>query len=373
MGQMIAQFNRDNIKILSELGYEVHLAANFKSKHNTMTVEKLAEFCDKMKKEGIVIHQVDFERKIGAFKSNMIVWKQLLEICQKNSFALIHCQSPLGGFFGRLLGHKLNIKVIYTAHGFHFFKGSPKKNWILYYPIERFLAKYTDTLIVINSEDFKIAKHFKKNLKVIKIPGVGIDCKQINLRSKNVDRKKFRKEFNISENTFLMISVGELSSRKNQETIIRALHKIQDDNISYLIVGIGEEYENLMQITINLRIENKVIFTGYRKDIPELLGMSDVSVFPSKREGLGLAGLESMAAGLPLIASNVNGILEYAEDGKSGYLCSPNDIDGFAEAIQKMKRNKNNQNFSNYNLKISEKFDKKITDSIMRQIYLDYL
>lgn len=140
MGQMIAQFNQANIQILKKLGVEVHIAANFTSQHNTMTPEKLAEFCDDMRAQGVRVHQIDFERGTGTLYSNVKVWKQLKQLCQVNKFDLIHCQSPIGGVFGRMIGRKYAAKVMYTAHGFHFFKGSPLRNWVIYYPIECFLS-----------------------------------------------------------------------------------------------------------------------------------------------------------------------------------------------------------------------------------------
>lgn len=140
MAQMLAQFNIGNIKELQSLGVEVHLAANFTSPQNTMPLSEISSFKREMSSQGVHIHQIDFGRRLGTFSGNIKCWRQLYDLCKSDDFDLIHCQSPLGGVFGRLIGRKFKIPVIYTCHGFQFFKGGPLKDWILYYPVERFLA-----------------------------------------------------------------------------------------------------------------------------------------------------------------------------------------------------------------------------------------
>lgn len=368
MGQMIAQFNRDNIEILKQLGYEVQIAANFTSSGNTMNVSDLKKFTYEMEQSGVKVHQIDFERGMGTISSNLKAWGQLVKLCKNNEFDFIHCQSPLGGVFGRLIGGKFNVKVMYTVHGFHFFKGSPKLNWIVFYPVEKWLSKYTNILITINEEDFQIAQRMNKNMKVFKIPGVGINWKRINERAKNVDIQDYRKKLNIPNNGFVITSVGELSVRKNQITVLKGLKQLNNENIHYLICGIGKNEYKLRNYVSKNNISN-VHFLGYRTDIPEIYGISDISAFLSKREGLGLAGLEAMAAGLPLVCSNINGMLEYASDGVTGYLMSPSNVHQFELIILKLLNMKNLNTIKNNNYNISRKFDKSIVHDKMQRIY----
>jgi glycosyltransferase involved in cell wall biosynthesis len=193
------------------------------------------------------------------------------------------------------------------------------------------MSHYTDYLVTINKEDFNRAKTFyAKNVRYI--PGVGVDIKRI--KAAKVDKKAYKKSIGIPENSVVLLSVGEMIERKNHEVIIRALGKLKRDDIYYVICGKGPLKELLEQLSKSLGVHT--VFLGFRKDIPELCNTADISAFPSRIEGLGLAGIEAMAAGVPLISSNVHGILDYVIDGKTGFACPPDDVDAFARAIDKL-------------------------------------
>ena len=127
--------------------------------------------------------------------------------------------------------------------------------------------------------------------------------------------------------------------RKNHEVIIRALAKINHENIYYAIAGKGPLKDYLSDLAKSLGLADHVLFLGFRTDIPELCNAADISAFSSKIEGLGLAGIEAMAAGVPLVSSNVHGILDYVIDGKTGYAYAPDDVEGFAEGIERLATN----------------------------------
>ena len=232
---------------------------------------------------------------------------------------------------------KRSTVVMYTCHGFHFHNASPKKNWIVYYPIERFMSRFTDYIVTINKEDFNRAKSFHAK-HVRYIPGVGVDVTQI--KNTVVDNNQVKKSIGVPENGILILSVGEMIERKNHEVIIQALSKLRNPNIYYAIAGKGPLKEHLKSVADKLDIGKNVIFLGFRKDIPELLHAADISAFPSRIEGLGLAGIEAMAAGVPLVSSNVHGILDYVIDGKTGYAVPPDDVNGFAKAINRLANSK---------------------------------
>ena len=374
MGQMIAQFNQSNINILLEMGVEVHLAGNFSSPENTMTPEQLNDFCLNMQEKGVYVHQIDFERGIGTVKSNRRVWQELSELCSKFSFDFIHCQSPLGGAMGRLIGKKFNVPVIYTTHGFHFFKGSSRRNWVVFYPIEKYLARYTDAIVTINSEDFEVAKKFVGRDRAYKIPGVGIDFHSIHDRASKIARSTVLGSLNIPTNAKVLISVGELSDRKNQIVVLKALAQMKDPSIYYIICGIGANKQKYIDFVKSNNLENNVRILGYRNDVPELYGSSDVCLFPSKREGLGLAGLEAMASGLPVISSNVNGIMEYMQDGVTGFTTGINDVTGFSNAIKKMLNDPSlMKRIGRQNNNVAKKFDKKFSDDVMSKVYGEFV
>lgn len=374
MGQMIAQFNKSNIEILLDAGVEVHLAGNFSSPENTMTPEQLTNFCSEMQKKGVYVHQIDFERGIGTLKSNSLVWQELSELCTKIKFDFIHCQSPLGGAMGRFIGKKFNMPVIYTTHGFHFFKGSPKRNWVVFYPVEKYLARYTDVIVTINSEDYEVAKKFVGNDNAYKIPGVGIDYAGIHTRANRVVRSEVLSTLSIPTTAKVLISVGELSDRKNQIVVLKALAQMKDPNLYYIICGIGANKQKYIDFAKNNGLENNVRILGYRNDTPELYGASDICLFPSKREGLGLAGLEAMASGLPIVSSNINGIMEYMQDGVTGFTYDVDDAQGFRSGIKSLLDNPRKMaQFGEVNSEIASQFDSSFANAIMKRVYSSFV
>ena len=203
---MIDQFNMSNIDILKKQGYEVHVAANFEY-GNTSSKQRVEEFKKELTELNVQYYNIDFSRKITNILANIKAYKQIKDLMLKNKYEFVHCHSPIGGVCGRLAAHSANTPVIYTAHGFHFFKRAPLKNWMLYYPVEKLLAHYTDVLITINKEDYARAQNFKAK-KVEYVPGIGVDIKKFS--EIIVDKLAKRKELGIPENAFLILSVGEL-------------------------------------------------------------------------------------------------------------------------------------------------------------------
>ncbi len=325
----VPQFELNNVRILQSLGYEVHYASNFKN---------VSYGTDNHRLNGtkIVCHQVDFARSPFDFKSNLRAYRQLKELMKKQYFPLVHCHTPVGATYARLaarLHRKHGTRVIYTAHGFHFYKGAPVKFWLVSYPVEWWLAHYTDVLITINDEDYKNAlKLFRKTRNqrmVYKINSVGIDLNQYSL-------KQERKKKHVPEEAFLLVSVGELNWNKNHKVVVEALGRLNNPDIYYMICGEGIERVSLMEQAKRLGISDRTKLAGFRRDIPEILTEAHAMAFPSLREGLGLVAVEAMAAGVPVIASDNRGTREYMQDGINGYVVWKNDVEGTAEAIQKM-------------------------------------
>lgn len=366
----IQQFNMSNIQILQNRGYEVHVAANFE-KGSTTSDEHTKEFREELLSKGITVHHLPIVRHTGLNKSNMRAYKMLKDIIIKNKYSLIHCHTALGSVLTRLAARrkrKNGTKVISTAHGFLFFKGAPLKNWLLYYPIERLLARYTDVLITINKEDYNRAKKSFKAGKVEYIPGVGIDAGKFS--EVVVDKSAKRRELGIPAEGFVVLSVGELNKNKNHETVIKAIAKLNNPNVYYVICGQGALENYLKDLIKKIGLEKQVKILGYRRDIAEINKASDVFAFPSKREGLGLAALEAMASGLPLITSNIHGIVDYAIDGVTAYCYSPTDIDGVADGISRLANDSNLRNrIGKYNIEAVKKFDIKTVKEAMKVIY----
>ena len=312
-----------HIKMLIDEGHQVDVAFNIEQEVKPEIYEMRCK-----------IHQLPLQRSLLK-KDNFRAYKILKKIIISEGYDLVHTHTPIASAIVRLVCRSLNnVRVFYTAHGFHFFKGAPIVNWFIYYPVEKWLARYTDTLITINKEDYSRAKRKFKAKRVEYVPGVGIDLKKFN--TVKVDRDLKRSQLGLPEDAFVVLSVGELNKNKNHEVIIRAIAKINNPDIHYVICGEGQLDEYLRNLSKELGIEKQVHLLGFRKDVAEIGKASDIFAFPSKREGLGLAAIEAMACGLPIITSNIHGIVDYSIDGITGYATTFDDLSGFANLILKL-------------------------------------
>ncbi|MBR6614601.1 MAG: glycosyltransferase, partial [Lachnospiraceae bacterium] len=254
---------------------------------------------------GVICHQIDFVRSPYS-AGNIKVYKQLKQLMESVKFEFVHCHTPMGGVMTRMVAYVTNTKpVIYTAHGFHFFKGAPLLNWLCYYPVEKWLSRHTNQLICINHEDYCRAKKFYAKYTDY-IPGVGICPERISkLTEAQILEKK--KELGIPTDKKILLSAGELIKRKNHEAIIRTMAKLQDPSLVYVICGHGVLMDELKQLAVKLKVDQQVIFTGYREDIMEVYQIADLYIFPSWQEGLPMALLEAMACERAVVCSEIRG------------------------------------------------------------------
>lgn len=367
------KFEKGNIAILQKMGYTVHYAANMEEQHYLYDEQEIRNL-------GVRIHHIDIARSPYVLNYNIKAYKQLVEIIKKYNICAIHCHTPVGGTLGRLMGWKFkkrNLRVVYTAHGFHFYKGAPLMNNTVYYAAEKFLARYTDILVVINHEDYKNAKRLplKQGGRVYRIPGVGLDLQRFAPLSSE-EKEAGRKKLGIGETDCYIVSVGELNENKNQGIILKALAQMKAEgkdisHIKYGICGTGFYEERIQKQIQDLGLVENVTMYGYCRNVPEILGCADVSVFPSIREGLGMAGLEALAMGIPLLATNNRGTREYLHPGENGYFCSSTDVKSWIRKIELMKNmpEKRRQEMSEKCRKTAEAFDRKYTDAVMKKVY----
>jgi glycosyltransferase involved in cell wall biosynthesis len=352
-------FEQGNIEVLKSLGYEIHAAANY------------CDANDRLDELDIVSHPFDIQRSPFSLK-NIKAYKELKQIMKSEKFDVVHCHSPMGGVLARLAAKAVGIShVIYTAHGFHFYKGAPLINWLVYYPVEKFLAKYTNVLITINQEDYSRAQKFKAK-KVVYVPGIGVDTEKFS--DIYIDRNKKRDESGITKDTFVILSVGELNKNKNHEVIIKAIAKLNDPNVLYVICGQGDKEAYLKQLALSFGIADKVKFLGYRNDIAEIYKIADVFVFPSYREGLSVSLIETMSAGLPIICSLIRGNTDLIENDQGGYLVKPSDIDGYVENIKKIKNSTGlRAKMCRHNINKVKQYDKSKINNEMLKVYTNFL
>lgn len=364
----ISAFLQNDIKTLQDMGYEVHCAAD--AGHANTTVR--SSIWDEL---NVTFHQVDFDSKNPASKKNLEAYKEISSLAKQEQFDLVHCHTPIAGFITRLAMQsyrKKGMKVIYTSHGFYFHKHAPKKDWVKFYPIEKVASHWCDAIVTINNEDLQCAKGMWCK-RCYKINSIGLDVDRY--LNTHIDREAYRASIGIEKDDVMVLAVGELSERKNHAVIIKALGKIGNPKYKFVICGRAATgtgtYDKLKALAQELRVP--VIFLGYRNDMPEIYKCTDITVLPSKREGLGMAGLQSLISGVPVVGSDVHGIVDYVIEGKTGYRYNPDDVDGFAKGIRKLSDRNARESMRENCIKTAMCFSKEISKEQMKKIYEDVL
>lgn len=326
----INAFHIPYLKWFKEQGWETHVVAHAENEQ-----EQHINHCD-------IFHEIYFTRSPFTF-NNMKAYFALKKLIEENDFDIIHCHTPVGGALTRLAAKDMrakgHTKIIYTAHGFHFYKGAPLLNWLVYYPIEKYLSRYTDVLITINKEDYAIAQNKMHAKRTEYVPGVGIDIEKI--KSVKVDRNKKRAELGIPKDSIMLLSVGELSKRKNHEIVIRTLPQIKDKNVIYAICGKGALESYLKKLADKLGVSDRVFLLGFRTDVTEICKAADIFIFPSLQEGLPVALMEAMACALPVVCSKIRGNTDLITRGRNGYLFDPDNVASFLTCLKEAMQQHN--------------------------------
>lgn len=326
---MMKQFLEPHVINLVETGYEVEIACSKVLNRMAEVREDLGKF--------VKIHQLSMQRS-PLSKDNLKGYREVKHIIDNGHFDLIWTNEPVMGVITRLAARKARkagTKVLYMAHGFHFYKGAPLLNWLVFYPIEKWMAHYADCICTINREDYNRLQKFNVKKKAY-IHGVGINTGR--LQPSGIETN-LRKELGIPDNAFIVLSVGELNENKNQKVILQALVLLRDPDIHYVLCGKGDQLENLKALAAQSGLVGNVHFLGYRKDLYGIYAQSDIFAMPSRREGLPVASLEAMYCGLPLVTSNIRGLSDISVQGENGFLYDPDDTKGFAEGIRTLENN----------------------------------
>ncbi len=324
---MMIQFLVPHVINLSQNGYNVELACS-------NVGGRLDEVRQVLRPYTSAIHEVRLRRS-PLSTTNILGYKDMVKIMSGNSYDIIWTNEPVMGVVTRLAARNIRrngAKVLYMAHGFHFFNGAPKLNWMVYYPIEKYAANLADVICTVNEEDFARAKTFNVP-RVEYIHGIGINTDRL---SSKENRKDIRGELGLDPSDFIVLSVGELNRNKNHRTIIKALGRLKNPGIHYVICGKGTEEDNLKSLAQKEGISQNVHFLGYRRDVVDICCCANVYAMPSFREGLPVSSLEAMYCGLPLITSKTRGLVDVNKDGINGFTCECSDYNDFAEKIQRL-------------------------------------
>lgn len=357
VGSFITSFEKNDIKILQEMGYQVHAACDASEKK------------EQLEQLGVTVHPVSFARS-PLNTRNVSAYRELKKIMWENTFSIVHCHTPVGGVLARLAAgryRRKGMKVVYTAHGFHFFRGASWKNWIIFYPVEKLLARRTDVLVTINREDYERACRKFHAGRIVYIPGVGVDLDRFRRMGNG---EELRRRYGWNETDIYLLSVGELTARKNHALVIRAVKELDNPHIHYVIAGRGPLKEELEQLAQRLQIDKQVHLVGRRDDIADLCEAADIFVFPSRQEGLPVALMEAMAMGLPCVVGRIRGNVDLLAENEGGMLCGLDEEHMFADAIRKLAEDKQ------LRLRCGEEnrtkirgFSLEVVDKQMRELY----
>lgn len=301
VASMIDQFNMPNIELLLSLGYEVDVVADF-ADPGTITRERSAKLRAKLEGMGVTVRDVPIPRTLSP-RRLVGAYRSVRRIIREGRYDLIHCHSPIGGAICRVAAREARrsgTRVIYTAHGFHFYDGAPLKNWLAYYPIEWFLSSWTDVLVTINREDYERACRSFHAGRVEYVPGVGVDAEKFGARHNG--RERIRAELDLMEGETILLSVGELNENKNHSAVIRAVDGL---GLTYVIVGKGDKADELARLAEERGVDLRLM--GFREDVADFYDAADVYVLPSIREGLNVSIMEAMASGLPVACGRIRG------------------------------------------------------------------
>lgn len=370
VASMVDLFNRDNIRILEELGYNVDVAANF-SEGSVYSAGQAKRFKRELADAGHCVIDVPVPRSMFDISGMIRTVIKLRKHMSVKHYDIIHCQSPIGGVLCRIAAapfRKQGTRVIYYAHGFHFYKGAPLFNRIVFYNIEKMCARITDCIITLNNEDYEAAtQNFAAHVEYVR--GVGLDVGGI--QSIPAKREDVRKELGIPPYKKIILTVCELSRRKNCAVAIEAFARAGRDDAVLVLCGIGEQENMLRELAESLGIGEKVIFAGFCSDIIRMFKASDMFLFTSKQEGLPAALMQAMACGLPVVCSRIRGNTDLIENKRQGFMCRYDNINGFSRGINILLDNPGlAKRMGERNMKVIRPYDKEYVNGRIREIYL---
>lgn len=358
---MMIQFLVPHVKYLSEQGYHVEIACS-----------EVGDRMDDVRNalESVVkkIHILRLERS-PLSPRNFQGYQDLKKLLSENRYDIIWTNEPVMGVVTRLAANKYRrdgTKVIYMCHGFHFFTGASKANWAIYYPIERIMAHLCDAIVTMNQEDYARAQSFGAKA-LYKIPGVGVDTSRFSVEGTQEKRLEKRRQLGLPEDAYVMLTVGELTNRKNQKVILNAMAQLNDPAMHYVLCGKGDQRDALERLAAELGIADRVHFLGYRLDVPEIYRMADCFAFSSIHEGLPFALMEAMQSGLPIVASRIRGNVDLIDDGVGGILCDVHSSEQYRNALINL-RSLDAASMAEHNRRKLEEFDLNNTRNVISAI-----
>ncbi|MDB8558395.1 NeuD/PglB/VioB family sugar acetyltransferase [Turicibacter sanguinis] len=313
-----------HIMMLLDQGYLVDIACCVDQEVNDILLNR-----------GVEVYDLPFTRNPLDLR-NLKAFKKLSKIQKENRYETVHVHTPIAALYGRLLKLKYHtLKTVYTVHGFHFHQGGSLSGWLMYYPIEWVMAKFTDQLITINDEDFERGKQLGARA-TYKVNGVGVTVSDYQLR--DYEAKFNRYKYDLAKDDFVILMIAEVNKNKNHHQMIQAVEllKQRGKSVKVLCAGEGSLFAEVVAEVEKRGLSDSIQMLGYRTDIKELIGVSDIGILLSYREGLPRNIMELMACGKPVIGTNIRGIRDLVIDGETGFLVPVGDAVTTADCIEKL-------------------------------------
>lgn len=357
-------FHLPYLRWFHDQGWQVDVAANNDFED---PADCVIPFCDNH-------YVLPFERSPFK-KGNLEAYRQLKALLDREHYDIIHCHTPMGGVIARLAAgstRNKGTKVLYTAHGFHFYDGAPMLNWLLYYPVERLLSHRTDLLLTINGEDHRRAKTFHAK-RTEMVNGVGIDLSRFTEATAR-QKADVRRELGLKEGDTFAFTAGNLDPGKNHKTLLHAMKLLDDPSFHLVLAGNGPLYSDLQDLARELGIQDQLHLLGFRRDVYRLCSAADLFLFSSRREGLSVSMMEAMACGLPIVASRVRGNTDLIDDGLGGFLVASDDASGFAGGIRKLLAEPGiREQMKQYNLQKIQRYSIEAVTAQMAELYRSFM
>ena len=313
-----------HIMMLLDQGYLVDIACCVDQEVNDILLNR-----------GVEVYDLPFTRNPLDLR-NLKAFRKLSKIQKENRYETVHVHTPIAALYGRLLKLKYHtLKTVYTVHGFHFHQGGSLSGWLMYYPIEWVMAKFTDQLITINDEDFERGKRLGARA-TYKVNGVGVTVSDYQLR--DYEAKFNRYKYDLAKDDFVILMIAEVNKNKNHQQMIQAVEllKQRGKSVKVLCAGEGSLFDEVVAEVEKRGLSDSIHMLGYRTDIKELIGVSDIGILLSYREGLPRNIMELMACGKPVIGTNIRGIRDLVIDGETGFLVPVGDAVTTANCIEKL-------------------------------------
>ncbi|RUT03103.1 glycosyl transferase family 1 [Dulcicalothrix desertica PCC 7102] len=285
------------------------------------------------------VWDVDFSRNPLDPQNLIVAPRQIQQVLEKQEYDIVHVHTAVAAFVTRLAFSRLKKqpkpKLIYTVHGFHFFRGNKFTKNAIFLTFEKIAAPWTDYMVVINGEDEEAAKRHRliSPERLYYMPGIGVDLNYYNPdQVSQADIQAVRKEIGLESEDVMILASAEFNPGKRHRDMLRAFAKLGRPNVHLAFAGTGPLFEEMQGLAADLGIKKQVHFLGHRRDMPTLMRASIATLMASEREGLPRSVMESLCLETPVIGADTRGIRDLLADG-CGLIVPVGDIEGFAAAM----------------------------------------